>query len=472
MTITPSRNLPSVFVSSTIAEFRDLRSAIAYTLRAQGFRVFLSEAADFEVRGDRSAVEECFENIRKCDYFILIIGGKRGNLFKDKISITRQEYKVARDSFLSTGRPRLLLYLRETIELALSRSPSFQEGAGIDYPDHLYSFIDEIQKPDTTDTPNYLTRFRDFETLMTSLEIKMNLGRNLSERLLRHSLLSELLANLTCMVYRKRTSAFVLHGAIRKTRNEVIISREQITENISINADQVISLAFALVGRTTADNLRTRCIDDTINHGVFLKFDPSDNSLQESKLHKTLKQLVGDIRRLHEIDSAKVYGKWDENILQAITVRWGGRPNSLSLRVFELLQSFAYFDVMENIYNAHVAICQHLLGLSNELPTFQRQPNTPVAGEEQKIQSEQVLPIEIAHLIQNNIWPFGTRIPRDIYGQDRETQITSLVANWRKAFTDIGMHDKQLEDILAKAAESYLEEQTASPEEGIENRDD
>ncbi len=71
---------PPIFVSSTVREFRDIRSAIAYTLRAQGFIVCLAEAADFDVRGDCSVIEECLENIRKCDYYILFISGMRGNL--------------------------------------------------------------------------------------------------------------------------------------------------------------------------------------------------------------------------------------------------------------------------------------------------------------------------------------------------------------------------------------------------------
>lgn len=112
---------PTVFISSTVKEFLDLRSAIAYTLRERGLTVHLSEAFDFGVRGDRSAFEECFENIHSCDYYILLIGYNRGTLYDkdDGISITRQEYRVARDQFLSSGRPRLLLYLREDAEKAL-----------------------------------------------------------------------------------------------------------------------------------------------------------------------------------------------------------------------------------------------------------------------------------------------------------------------------------------------------------------
>jgi hypothetical protein len=73
---------PSVFISSAVKEFRDLRSAIAHTLRTQGFNVYQSEAADFDIQGDRSAFEECFTNIRNCDFYILLIGVTRGKHFQ------------------------------------------------------------------------------------------------------------------------------------------------------------------------------------------------------------------------------------------------------------------------------------------------------------------------------------------------------------------------------------------------------
>ena len=136
---------PSVFISSTVKEFRDLRSAIAYTLRTQGLNVLLSEAADFDVQGDRSAFEECFTNIRNSDFYVLLIGSTRGHFFQDNISITRQEYRVAREAFLSTGHPRLFFYLCETSELALRANEQDQKNAGIDDPNHLSSFIDEVQ---------------------------------------------------------------------------------------------------------------------------------------------------------------------------------------------------------------------------------------------------------------------------------------------------------------------------------------
>ena len=462
---------PSVFISSTVKEFRDLRSAIAYTLRVQGFTVFQSEASDFNIRGDRSAIEECLANIGDCDFYILLVGNTRGNLFEDGISVTRQEYRTARDACLSRGRPRLLFYLRDTTELALQSNQEAQLAAGIDDPNHLASFIDEIQRPGIEDAPSFLTRFRDFEHLMNSLVIRMNLGRNLSEKLIRHSLLSELLSNLSNMVWRSGTSAFLRHWYMNKTRDSIQITPEGVDQSVLITDDQVISLTFSLVGRTKSENLKTRSIEDALDRGVFLTFDPTSGTLQESVLHKALQQTFEDIQALHYLDrTIPDQVKWDTSILVAIKARWRGRPNPLAIPGFDLASAFRHYDLMEDIFQEHLALCQVLLGLSEELPSYYRRPLTPLGEQEQqKIRAEIVSGIEISKLIQSNIWPFGNRVPRQVFGKTREDQVKKIADSTYKTLTNHGIEAEQYRDILERAAENYLDMATSPPEEGIQD---
>jgi len=461
---------PSVFISSTINEFRDLRSAIAYTLRAQGFTVYQSEAADFDIHGDRSAIEECLANICNCDFYILLVGNTRGNLFEDGISITRQEYRTARDAFLSTGRPRLFFYLRKTTELALQGNRKAQLAAGIDDPNHLASFIDEIQRPGIEGAPNYLTRFLDFEYLMNSLAIRMNLGRTLSEKIIRHSLLSELLSNLSNMVLRSGTSAFPRHRYMHKTRESIQIAPKDLKQNVLITDDQVISLTFSLVGRTRGENLKTRCIEDALDRGVFLTFDPTSGTPQESVLHKALQQTFEDIQALRYFDMPTDQEEWDINILNAISARWRGRPNSLAILGFNLISAFRHYDLMEDIFQGHLALCQVLLGLSEEFSSYHRRPLTPLGEQErQKIRAEKVSGIEISKLIQNKIWPFGNKVPRQVFGKTREDQVKRIADNIYKTLSNLGIEAKQHKDILKIVAEDYLDTETPLPEEGIQD---
>jgi len=82
---------PSIFISSTIIDLRDLRSALAYVLKSQGVRVYTSEAADFLLHGDRTTIGECFDRIPSSDYYILVINGRKGATLEDGLSVTRHE---------------------------------------------------------------------------------------------------------------------------------------------------------------------------------------------------------------------------------------------------------------------------------------------------------------------------------------------------------------------------------------------
>jgi len=460
---------PSVFISSTVKEFRDLRSAIAYTLRTQGFTVYQSEASDFDIHGDRSAIQECLANIHDRDFYILLVGNTRGNLFEEGISITRKEYRTARDDFLSTGRPRLFLYLRDRTEIELQGSRKVQSAVGIDDPSHLASFINEIQEPGMEGAPNYLTRFRDFEHLMESLEIRMNLGRNLAEKIIRHSLLSELLSNLSKMVHRSGTSAYARHRYMAKTRSDIPITPDDLSHNTSITEKQMISLALSLTHRTRGEDLKTRSIEDALDRGVFITFNSANGAPQESTLHKTLRQTLEDIKDLHRLDRPSDQYSWDIKILAAISARRRGPLASLEIVGWDLATAFRHYDLMENMFQGHVALCQVLLGLSEEFPSYHRRPITPLGEQEQqKLHAEAASGIEISRLIQNNIWPFGNRVPRELYGKTRADQVEKIANNMDRILTNLGI-EEQHKDISKRAAEDYLDMDTPLPEEGIEN---
>ena len=91
------------------------------TLRTLGIRVQSSELEDFDVRGDRSAIDECFVNIRESDYYVLIIGRTRGSLLEDQASVTRHELRVAREAFKKQGHPVIRMFLLQDVAAARER---------------------------------------------------------------------------------------------------------------------------------------------------------------------------------------------------------------------------------------------------------------------------------------------------------------------------------------------------------------
>ncbi len=465
-------NQPSIFISSTIKEFRDLRSAISFTLNEQGFIVYQSEASDFDIKGDRTAFDECFENINNCDYYILLVGNTRGSLFEEGVSITRQEYRVARNAFMSSQRPRLFFYLRRDTEMLLQNTRKKQLASGIDDPKHLKSFIEEIQQPDIEGAPSWLTRFNDFKELMESLSNRMNLGRNLVEKQIRYSLLSELLLNLTHLVSRRRTSVFLPHHYMSKVRKQLNISAKDIYKQIEVVDDLVLPLGMALIGRTSGQELSTKIIEAALHQGIFLTFDRTSGNLQESKLHVVLKQLFQDVQSLRSLDSSSTLKDWDMKIVSAISAYRSGDSYKVVLSGADLAYALSYYDRMENIFYGHLAFCRVLLGLDDDIQPYERQPLTIFKDiEEHQIHKEKVTELEISHLIQNNIWPLGTRAPRDAFGATNEEQVKNVAEHMLSILDDAGINKDQFKDKIEKVAQKILDKDTASPIEGIENLD-
>jgi len=72
---------PRVFVSSTVADFGDLRSSIKYLLEESGFQVALSEVPGFEHPLDETAREAAIDSIEGSDYYVLLVGDRYGSRF-------------------------------------------------------------------------------------------------------------------------------------------------------------------------------------------------------------------------------------------------------------------------------------------------------------------------------------------------------------------------------------------------------
>jgi hypothetical protein len=446
-----------------------LRSAIRYTLNSQGLTVYLSEASDFDVSGERTAIEECFNNIRACDYFVLIIGNKRGQPFDDQTSITRQEYRVARDQFLISQRPRLLFYLSRETEAALQSGEPGTRKAGIDHPDHLRSFIDEVEHPPIHETPNYLTRFHDFEDLIQSLAGRLNIGRNLSETLTRHSLVYELASNLRCMVYRNGSSVFPRHLSMSKIREEIPIKPQDIGGETILPPVHVSSLAMALLGRIQARQLHTRIMEDAVAHGVFLTFNPSSSALEESAIQKSIRQILDDVAALNRLDTPPNQN-WDSNLLKCIERRLPGTERPLKVANVDLIAALAHYDRAANLFDGQLALCKVLLGVSERLEPHERHPVTPL-GEEmnQKMRAELVSEEEILHLVEHQVCPFGPKIPPEMLDALLDEQsIRGQTETLRKTMTEFGIEDmsqERLENIVRETLQKF----TAEPDECIDD---
>lgn len=107
---------PSFFLSSTIYDFRDLRSSIKYFLEELGYLVLASEFNDFPKPLDAHSYTACLETLKKADYFILLIGNRVGGWYdaEERISITRQEYRDAY-KLHQQGKLKIITFVRRDV---------------------------------------------------------------------------------------------------------------------------------------------------------------------------------------------------------------------------------------------------------------------------------------------------------------------------------------------------------------------
>jgi uncharacterized protein DUF4062 len=118
-------NKPTVFVCSTIYDFRDLRSALKLWLEEYGYEVLLSEFNDFPQLPDQNSYTSCLQAIDQSDFFILFIGSRVGGWYDqaNRVSITRMEYRYAYERF-KQGKLRLIVLVRKEVWDIRGRCPS------------------------------------------------------------------------------------------------------------------------------------------------------------------------------------------------------------------------------------------------------------------------------------------------------------------------------------------------------------
>src|SRR5438270_14070270 len=87
-----------------------------YWLEQNGFDVLASEFSDFPYALDRDAIAAALKPIAGCDYYVLLVGTRVGQvLAEEDISVTRAEFRHARELRRKTGRPQMLHLVRREV---------------------------------------------------------------------------------------------------------------------------------------------------------------------------------------------------------------------------------------------------------------------------------------------------------------------------------------------------------------------
>lgn len=406
---------PTFFLSSTIHDFRDLRSAIKFSLEQRGCLVLASEFNDFGGSLDLHSYEACLSNIERADFFVLLIGSRVGGWYdsKKRISITQQEYRKAYEMHRS-GRLRLVSFVRDEVwqmrddrrelERHLADTTLTESDRAIvraapsrhaDDAEFVSGFIREVGRNvetgravgsgKTKPTGNWLHRFRDFRDIHDVLHPLAFTGLTSDEAAYRKALENELLLCASRL--------------FEKSEGQVIDPRRTLRECMATNpirvADRdegvvVVDLevwnrfATVCMFASIRSGFRPNVITDALTSTIFLDYDRENGVYVQTDAYDALSKLCGELRQFEELATADNLSIFYRTTPSAL----GRSTGSIELDAMEVAVVYALAHRWINILDLCLALVAHVRG--GEFAAPQLMPFSPIEGLEEAIRGTQV----------------------------------------------------------------------------------
>ena len=342
-----SATKPTVFVSSTILDFHDLRSALKFWLEESGFEVWLSEYNDMEKNPGANTFDACFETIRRADFYVLLIGERRGSLFdaKNRVSVTQQEYRVGYEAFASEARPIPVLFVRSWVKNVLDGWATAKAQGSAPFKDARFvqRFVAEVTKEqETTDAvkgigpyplANWLHAFHDFGDVVSALRVALSLRADIPLQRVLAGIELDLEMSLSRLVQKHQLrlaegrpireelkNMLVERGVDEETANGVLDGYEadwpfpahwhfdsvarDVTLDVSnmvpveLDRQQTVRLSMYLFfGTVQPDALWLASLREAVHSGALLGYDPQTRRFHETELS------LAAIELLHEVET-------------------------------------------------------------------------------------------------------------------------------------------------------------------------
>lgn len=412
------KSKPSIFISSTIFDFEDLRSALKQWLEEQGYEVLLSEANDFPVERSTDSYQACLNAIDRCDYFILFIGSRVGGLFdkNEEISITRKEYQRAYE-LAQQGNIKIISFVRmsvwnyrhcqkelekylkkefcarkeieeKDVEAILNRPSDFATQAK-----QIVSFIDEVARIEEmkeasvgnkTDSPisNWIHVFLNFKEIIDCLKIEFAIDDDRKKKLT-CLLEKEICENLTEILPWNEKDGKILEDFY----DGYFIRLEMqggSQDSSLLDVEKLKKRYFWLWLMTcTCNKMSTRYIGQNIDSGLFLNYNNSIDRYEQTKLSQALWLLQKEIyflQSLIDTSGKELFETYDE--LKAYDNRKIKIPNQ------KLAILLSVSDRSYNIVGLSKAIIQAINGNIDFLESFTPKPFSPFKDIEEQSKKE------------------------------------------------------------------------------------
>ena len=393
-------DMPTIFLSSTIRDMGDLRSAMKYWLEQQGFVVFASESPDFPHALDRETVAAALAPIDDCDYYVLVVGARVGALVRDEgISVTRAEFRHACERRRKTGRPHMLhLVRREIYDARRTGRPAVVSEE--EWP-AIQDFLDEIAKQGESGDPNWLRSFDTFGEVVDVLRATLHVSGPLVRRALEANLQWELTTNTRELLGRNKNTI----------RPHALVYPDDLTlpsgvaDTVRIEPREAYWMfLFRLSLRAS---LGRSALDECINSGHFLEYDVTTHAFVVGPLQRSLLELR---RQIESLEGVVGTINSDETIKADITALADGARQKREAEVSEFTVRFLYaaWSATMNVLRLNRALYQVLAGVPATIEVPKLTP-AYAPDEESKMSEEEISEQDASDWLRSAEW----RVSRD-----------------------------------------------------------
>jgi Domain of unknown function (DUF4062) len=418
---------PTFFLSSTIYDFKDLRSSLKFYLEQQGFTVLASEFNDFPKPLDTHSYEACIQTLEKADYFILLIGSRVGGWFnkQERISITQQEYREAYKLHLA-NRIKIITFVRYDVwQFREQRTELTRhlEQSGIDPgavqavrsapskfsndAEFITHFISEVCRNIETKnavndngklpTGNWVHTFDTFRDIVDSIQTQTFSGTPVDFSAFKRILARELTEILrTCLVKFDNDKVFSPLNSIKRFHNEhhlTLDSRQNPETEVTVARWSTIS-TFAV--SLMAIRIHTAALDRALESSYFLNYSRETNTFVEDPIYEALYLLRNQIHSLSLTNTNDIITFIVEN---SPTSR-PGSPTKIRVNTFKLLLLLGTMDRWSNIIQLSTSILKHLNGHEFKMPELRQ--DSPIKDMNAQLEAERVTDEDIFRFIDNS----------------------------------------------------------------------
>ena len=423
-------NKPTIFISSTIYDFRDLRSALKYWLEQLGYEVMLSEFNDFTKPLDENSYTACLKAIERASHFILLIGARAGGMYDavEQVSITRMEYRAAYD-LVKVGRMKLITFVRKDLwdvredrralrTLLISEHAKEKElsdaqvaeitnhsSTFVNNAETTFSFLHEVGRIDEmkraivgkTALPvgNWIHPFSTFGDIVETLSTVLNTRRNLSNIALITNLRRELLSNLTQLTTKHKDNEITFKTGWGDSARRFYSGG--VRDTSTMPARSLFLLSVYLVLKASAKLLSTQFIDQALSSGVFLEYDFQTSSFKSSAIHEALIQLKDNIRMLKTFDEGLLH---DEQIKFISRFSKSNSDQNITISNEEIFMHVVCHDCEQNVASLCIAILKAIDEDAGALTNLNLNPLNPSQEEIERVKAERTTIEEIAAWIK------------------------------------------------------------------------